>query len=152
MINKIVQTLTLALLIGWLSPSCFSAPLQQTQQVANQDAEQPAAKIDVNQVKFMTEQNFMLAGQYYAGQQAQAGVLLLHDCQHDSSSYSELAQQLSLQGLHALALDLRGYGDSVSDDFSHLRIKRNSKDIATYQSEFSRLTSYWQSDVRAAYQ
>lgn len=106
----------------------------------------------VNQVKFMTEDKFMLSGNYFAGNTDKSGVLLLHDCDHDSSSYEKLTHQLSDYGLHAFSLDLRGYGESVSEQYSHDKIKRNSKDILTYQTEFVLLTSYWQTDVLAAYQ
>ncbi len=135
----------------YLSFSFITIQAHPQQAASQSDSQSQQQSVDVNQVKFMTEQNFMLAGQYYGGKEQQGGVLLLHDCDHTSSSYTELAKQLSNLGLHTLALDLRGYGDSVSDDFSHLIIKRNSKDINTYQSEFSRLTSYWQDDVKAAY-
>ncbi|GLX78398.1 hypothetical protein tinsulaeT_17380 [Thalassotalea insulae] len=130
---------------GSLSAQVFAQQANTTEATTEQ------ASVDVNQVKFMTTQNFMLAGKYYGGKEEHAGVLLLHDCSHDSADYTELAKQLSRHGLHTLALDLRGYGESISDEFSHLKIKRNAKEISVYQSEVSRLTSYWQSDVLAAY-
>lgn len=105
----------------------------------------------VNQVKFITEDKFMLSGKYFAGKADHSGVLLLHDCKHDSSSYDKLIELISSYGIHALALDLRGYGRSTTNEFSHVNIKKNSKDLITYQGEVTRLTSFWQSDVLAAY-
>jgi esterase/lipase len=114
------------------------------------EIEEPTPE-EVHQVKFMTQDKFMLTGKYFAGKADHSGVLLLHDCSHDSSSYDKLTELLSNYGIHALSLDLRGYGESISDEFSHRIIKSNSKDISTYQSEFMRITSFWKSDVLAAY-
>lgn len=121
-------------------------------QEANLNTAENAEETDsVNQVKFMTEDKFMLSGQYYAGKEKHSGVLLLHDCSHESESYKPLMKILSHYGIHAFALDLRGYGGSVSEQFSHAAIKRNAKDILTYQSSFALLASFWESDVLAAY-
>ncbi|MDO6445366.1 hypothetical protein Q4493_06195 [Colwellia sp. 1_MG-2023] len=106
----------------------------------------------MNQVKFITEDKFMLSGNYFAGNLDKSGVLLLHDCDHDSSSYDNLTKELSNYGIHAFSLDLRGYGNSVTEQFSHANIKLNSKDYQTYQTEFIQLSSFWQNDVLAAYQ
>ncbi len=129
----------------------FAVPLSHSQEQQSTENSQEVKTVDVNQVKFITDQGFMLAGKYYSGTEDHAGVLLLHGCDNTSDSYTKLAELLSGHGLHALALDLRGYGDSVSEQFSHNNIKRNSKDINSYQTEVARLSSYWKSDVLAAY-
>ncbi|WP_206486078.1 alpha/beta hydrolase [Thalassotalea sp. G2M2-11] len=151
MITTLISPNKKAIIASLLCVSCLLATPAFSQQLATKVVE-PEQKVDVNEVKFMTKQNFMLAGKYYAGNAAQAGVLLLHDCSHDSNAYSQLAEKLSEHGLHALALDLRGYGDSVSDDFSHTNIKKGAKNISSYESEVTLLTSYWKDDVMAAYQ
>jgi esterase/lipase len=142
-LNEVLQNITIFL-------GCFISVVTFAQEeISVVEEEKPEA---VNQVKFMTEDKFMLSGKYFAGNTDKSGVLLLHDCNHDSRSYEKLTKQLSNDGLHAFALDLRGYGESVSEQFSHANIKLNSKDILTYQTEFVLLTSFWQSDVLAAYQ
>ncbi|MEW6989814.1 alpha/beta hydrolase [Colwelliaceae bacterium 6441] len=131
------------LLSAILSISVFSQEAALEQQTDEPET--------VNQVKFMTQDKFMLSGQYYAGKADHSGVLLLHDCSNDSRSYDKLTELLAQYGLHAFALDLRGHGDSVNEKFSHYNVKRNSKDIVTYQSETARISSYWQSDVMEAF-
>ena len=128
---------------------CFS--MQVFAQEADSNVEDVTPET-LNHVKFITEDKFMLSGSYFAGNADKSGVLLLHDCDHDSRSYENLTQELTQYGIHAFSLDLRGYGNSVSEQFSHANIKLNAKDIETYQTEFVLLSSFWQSDVLAAYQ
>lgn len=142
-LNAVFRNITILL-------GCFISVVTFAQE-ENADVEE-AKPETVNQVKFITEDKFMLSGKYFAGNADKSGVLLLHDCDHDSSSYEKLSKQLSDYGLHAFSLDLRGYGDSVSEQYSHANIKLNSKDILAYQTEFVLLSSFWQSDVLAAYQ
>lgn len=104
-----------------------------------------------NLVKFKTQDELLLAGYYYSGAEQSPGVLLLHDCAHDGSSFVPLAKALSAIGIHALALDLRGYGYSSNVIYSHDIIKKTSKDLNMYQSEVVRITSFWESDLIAAY-
>lgn len=106
----------------------------------------------LNQVKFVAGDGFSLSGQYFQGKTDAAAVLLLHDCSHDSSTYDELSLLLAGFGLHVLSLDLRGFGSSTSEAYSHTAIKRNAKDIVNYQSEVVRITSFWESDILASYQ
>lgn len=109
---------------------------------------------NAQQVKFKArvDNDFLLVADYYAGGKRSGGVIVLHDCKSDRSRYSTMANGLFQQGLHALALDLRGYGDSVSPAFSRELIKQNATDIVSYQSEMALLTTYWQDDLIAAYQ
>ena len=105
-------------------------------------------------VKFKASANddFLLAADYYAGDKRSGGVIVLHDCKSDRSRYSLMARGLSQKGLHTLTLDLRGYGSSVSPEYSRDIIKQNARDIVGYQSEMALLTTYWQEDLIAAYQ
>jgi len=109
------------------------------------------AKEALTQVSFKTDDEFMLGGHYFPGETNQAGVLMLHDCYRDGTEYKGLAQSISKAGVHALTLDLRGFGRSTTEQFSHLQIKKNAKDIVTYQSGLVSLTAYWQQDVLTAF-
>lgn len=109
-------------------------------------------KQSINQIRLSGVDGFLLSGQYFQGKAQSSAVLLLHDCSHDSQTYNHINALLSDLGLHVLALDLRGFGASSSDDFSHTKIKRNAKDMASYQSALSGITSFWPSDILTSYQ
>lgn len=115
--------------------------------------------------KARVDEDFLLSADYYyvdntankerdkkTSKEKSGGVIVLHDCHSDRSRYSELAQTIAAQGLHVLSLDFRGYGDSIAAGFSQLEIKRNSKDIVSYQNDIALITSYWAEDLTAAYQ
>jgi dienelactone hydrolase len=48
------------------------------------------------------------------------GVLLLHQCNRQRTSWDGLGQRLASAGFHVLALDLRGFGESGGDRFAQL--------------------------------
>ena len=49
---------------------------------------------------------------YFSAGKPGAGVLLLHQCDHDRKIWDGLAQQLAGAGINVVTMDLRGYGDS----------------------------------------
>jgi dienelactone hydrolase len=53
-----------------------------------------------------------LKASYFAAGGPGPGVLLLHQSNRDRKSWDAMAAQLAAAGIHALTLDLRGYGDS----------------------------------------
>ncbi|MDP7592106.1 MAG: hypothetical protein QF552_05300 [Litorilituus sp.] len=103
-------------------------------------------------IKTGDEHDLLLAGDYYLGKKRSGGVIVLHDCHNDRRSYKKIASSLAEQGLHALLLDFRGYGESIAEGFSRKQIKKKSVNIVEYQSEMALLTTYWQDDLLAAYQ
>ena len=52
----------------------------------------------------------------------EAGVLLLHQCNRDRSSWNGLASDLAGKGFHVLTLDYRGYGDSGGTPYTKLTL------------------------------
>jgi dienelactone hydrolase len=58
-----------------------------------------------------------LAATYFAGGKASPGILLLHQCNSERSSWNGLATQLAEKGFHVLTVDYRGYGESGGDRF-----------------------------------
>jgi hypothetical protein len=132
----------------------LASPLLSAQESSLPANEKPAlasSQTSAQQVNFTADDGFLLSGDYYLGDILGAGVLLLHDCAHSSKSYSLLGELLAKQGLNALALDLRGFGASESDEFSHQAIKKQVKNIVSYQAEVATLTSYWEKDLLSAY-
>ena len=118
------------------------------------DEKKVSSNRHAQQVKFKarTDDDFMLTADYYAGTTRAGGVIVLHDCKSDRSRYNAMANALFQRGLHTLTLDLRGYGASISPEFSRDIIKQNATDLVSYQSEMALLTTYWQDDLVAAYQ
>ncbi len=103
-----------------------------------------------------SDNDFLLMADYvFLPERAKAkqmpGVIVLHDCQHQRNDYQRLTMSIAEQGLHTLALDFRGYGQSVTEGYSALELKKNASDIISYQSEMALLTSYWPQDLLAAY-
>jgi esterase/lipase len=141
-IYQVVTPSSYAILIFLLFFSVISmAAEQEKQQIENPYA-----------INFAAEDGFELQGNYYAGELEGAGALLLHDCNHTRKSYELLAKLLASEGIHTLTMDFRGYGESISDEFSRHNIKRRTRDIVEYQSELAKITAYWPADVISAYQ
>lgn len=57
---------------------------------------------------------------YYAAAQPGPAVLLLHMCNTTRRSWDPLAPQLAAAGIHALAVDYRGFGESEGDRFDSM--------------------------------
>ncbi len=54
-----------------------------------------------------------LAATYFSGgEKPGPGILLLHQCNRDRSSWTGLAESLAREGFHVLSLDYRGFGES----------------------------------------
>src|SRR3954453_3295710 len=71
-------------------------------------AEVPAPRI----VDVTAPDGAMLKATYYAAAGPGPGVLLLHMCNTTRQAWDPVGRQLSAAGIHALAPDYRGYGDS----------------------------------------
>lgn len=96
--------------------------------------------------------NFTLSGQLSTGLATSSGVLLLHDCQHIAKDFQPLHSALVKQGLFVLSLDLRGFGASQNEEYSHQNIRLKAEDIVSYQGKLAALMLHWESDVLSAYQ
>src|SRR5688572_24016662 len=59
----------------------------------------------------------VLRATYYAAAKPGPGVLLLHMCNTDRKSWEPLGSQLAAAGIHVLALDYRGYGESTGERY-----------------------------------
>ncbi|WP_343815201.1 alpha/beta hydrolase [Colwellia asteriadis] len=124
--------------------------------LADIEADEKALPSHMVKFKADVDRRFLLAADYLHFPQKEAaqhmgGVLILHDCKESRKNYQELAQNLANSGLHVLSLDFRGYGDSTDNGFSEQELKKQAKDLVSYQSDLALLTSYWPEDVIAAY-
>lgn len=85
-------------------------------------------------VQLKTEDGVTISGDYYAGRGAE-GVLLLHMMPATKASWKDFAPRLREQGMHVLAIDLRGHGDSDGGPtgyktFSDAEHQAGIKDVA----------------------
>ena len=92
--------MTKAIWAGVASLLLAAAPL--TAQVTRQDMDIPAGK------------KVTLKATYYNPGAPGPGMLLLHQCNSDRTSWDRLARELSEAGVHVLTFDYRGYGESVA--------------------------------------
>src|SRR5215203_4259080 len=81
-----------------------------------------------------------LKATYYAAAGPGPAVLLLHMCNATRQSWDPVGRGLSAAGIHALALDYRGYGDSAGDRHDKLPVARRQ----------ALVTGTWPGDVDAA--
>ena len=105
----------------------------------------------LSRVKYLADDGLMLSAQFYQGKENKPGVFLLHDCEHNSNNYRVLMSRFLQQGFAVFAPDLRGYGESIAEHFSHAVIKTMIKDIASYKNEVARINAYWDKDVITGY-
>jgi dienelactone hydrolase len=82
-----------------------------------------------------------LAVTFYSPGRPGPGILLLHQCNRDRSSWNDLAESLARAGFHVLTLDYRGYGESGGD--RHLDLSR--------EEQVRRVNTLWPGDVDAAF-
>ena len=89
----------LALASAFLTQGAQAAPLEQ-------------------HVTVTTVDDVAIRGTFYAAEKPGPGVLLIHMCRGDvdRATWSEVARQLANSGVHALAIDLRGYGESAGGE------------------------------------
>lgn len=67
-------------------------------------------------VSFKTTDEVKIIGNWFIAPGADTTVLLLHMRPADKDSWNEFAARLNAAGLSALAIDLRGHGESVEQD------------------------------------
>jgi dienelactone hydrolase len=80
-----------------------------------------------------------LKSTYYSPGRPGPGILLLHACNRDRSSWSALATDAAARGYHVLALDYRGYGESEGE---------NPEDL---QGQRAVVAEKWPGDIDAAF-
>jgi dienelactone hydrolase len=80
-----------------------------------------------------------LKASYYPAARSGPGLLLLHACNKDRSSWTDIAKAAAAKGIHVLALDFRGFGESGGPRFGN------------FQQQQGTIDSLWPGDVDAAF-
>jgi len=104
-------------------------------------------------IHFKTQDGFKLEAHYSAGSRKLAkGVLMLHQCNRNKDMYTSLGKKLASEGIHSLAVDLRGYGGSNNEAYEKqeaaLDTSTREKLMTNYRSMMEKV---WPLDVDAAY-
>lgn len=101
-------------------------------------------------VTLSAKDGFDLKADYFAPKSSKAqAVLMLHQCNYNRSMYEGVGQRLAKQGIHALSLDFRGYGDSQNEQFNVEKIWDLPE--GERRPAFREMAKEWQNDVQVAY-
>jgi len=93
-----------------VSPSPTAAPVSASQQNANQAANPN----EPQRVSIESPDKTLIIGSFFDSAKPNSpAVLLLHQWQSDRHSYDEFAKRLQAKGFNVLAIDGRGFGESV---------------------------------------
>lgn len=105
---------------------------------------------NANEITLTTDKGFDLKASYYqSNKTSDRAVLLLHQCNYNRSMYNAIGQQLAEQGIHALSLDFRGFGESADDEFSIEQVQALPREER--RAAWRRMSAHWPSDVQLAY-
>ena len=106
---------TWSVLLALLALSDVAVSAPPTATPATSPAPPPAASVEI-----AAADGLMLEGTYWSAPGPGPGVLLLHQCNMDRWSWQPLAEALARNGIHVLAFDFRGFGESkgTGPDFS----------------------------------
>jgi len=97
-----------------------------------------------------TDKGFELKASYYqSNKTSDRAVLLLHQCNYNRTMYNDIGQQLSDNGIHALSLDFRGFGESANEEFNAEKLQALPR--AERRVAWQKMSKYWPSDVQLAY-
>lgn len=77
------------------------------------------------QVEFAAADGLMLHATYWGAERPGPALLLLHQCNADRTSWAPLAERFALAGIHVLAFDFRGFGESRSDLVGDFAVERD---------------------------
>ncbi len=100
-------------------------------------AQQPAPKAEMITLK--APDGIALKASYFSPGRPGPGILLLHQCNQDRTSWTELASKAAARGYHVLALDYRGYGQSEGQRFED------------FQEQQPVIVQKWPGDIDAAF-
>jgi len=105
---------------------------------------------NADELTLTTEKGFELKASYYQSNKASnRAVLLLHQCNYNRTMYNDIGQHLAEQGIHALSLDFRGFGESTNAEFNVETVQALPR--KERREAWQKMSSDWPSDVQLAY-
>jgi len=79
--------------------------------VAQQSSASPTSS-QARTIDLKSSDGVTLKASYFPAGRPGPGLLLFHACNRDRSSWNDLATAAAARGIHVLAMDFRGYGQS----------------------------------------
>lgn len=101
-------------------------------------------------VEFTTDDGVLIIGHWYPVENARRVVLLLHMMPATKESWEELARELNKRDIAALAIDLRGHGESVTKGVGGTGVGSRERQKIHFQSFTDQEHQESIRDVRAA--
>lgn len=102
------------------------------------------------EITLMATKNTELKADYFASKIAsKRAVLMLHQCNYNRTMYNNIGKQLAKQGIHALSLDFRGFGDSTNAQYNIEHLTTLPRD--EQRKAFRKMAQEWPTDVQLAY-
>ena len=109
-----------------------------------------AVSSNADDLTLTTDKGFDLKASYYQShKESDRVVLLLHQCNYNRTMYKNIGPELAAQGIHALSLDFRGFGESISEEFSVEKLRALPKEKRS--AAWKKMSAYWPSDIQLAY-
>ncbi len=105
---------------------------------------------NATELTLTTDEGFHLKASYYQSKkESERAVLLLHQCNYNRTMYNNIGKQLAEQGIHALSLDFRGFGESVNEEFNVEKVQALPREER--RKAWGKMSAHWPSDVQLAF-
>lgn len=106
--------------------------------------------VNAANITLKKEQEFELKASYYKStSKSDRAVLLLHQCNYNRTMYNNIGEQLASKGIHALSLDFRGFGESVSEEFNIDKVQALPQEER--RPAWRAMAANWSKDVQLAH-
>lgn len=107
-----------------------------------------------SEITLTTPDKFSLKSNYYQAKNIkknnpERAVLMLHQCNYNRTMYHDIGQQLAERGIHALSIDFRGFGESVSEKYSVSKVRELPQEQR--RAAWGAMSAHWPSDVKVAF-
>lgn len=91
-----------------------------------------AAGPEVESMRVETKDKFILKGEFWKPRKKgrAPAALLVHDTTKDRSEYAAVAENLHKRGFAVLSVDLRGHGESVTEEFNFSKMDKEKQGVA----------------------
>lgn len=109
-----------------------------------------AINAQATSITLTTEEGFELKADYYQSQiKSNRAVLMLHQCNYNRTMYHDIGKQFAEQGIHALSLDFRGFGESKNTAYNIDNVQALPQEER--RAAWQKMSEHWNKDVQQAF-